>query len=217
MKKYTAEGHTHVLTDIIDFELNEEVKKEIRLKILYSDIEYIKPNGNCYIDTGFTPNQDTRIVTRVKVAHDSDNEFLFGVRSGVSSNTFCFSNYTSSKCRTHYYKTYLDFDIAHEDEIFIIDKNKNITIIGDNVIEHSYENFTCPDSLYLFCVNTNGEIENYSSAIIYSMQIYDNDTLVRDYVPIFHNLKDEYGLYDKVNDRFYGGQGSGKLIGGNFI
>lgn len=37
MKKYTAKGHTHILTDIVNFGLNEEIKKEIRLKILYSN------------------------------------------------------------------------------------------------------------------------------------------------------------------------------------
>ena len=37
---------------------------------------------------------------------------------------------------------------------------------------------------------------------LYSCQIYDNDTLIRDYVPCMDN-NGVYGLYDKVNGVFY--------------
>lgn len=214
MKKYVAEGHTHYLSDIVDFALRDEQQKAIRTSVLYDFVNYIESSGNCYIDTGFIPNQDTRIIAKFQHTADSDNEFLFGVRSSVSSNSFCFSNYTSGKYRTHYYKTYLDFDVEFNND-FIIDKNKNITTIGDNesVIEHDYAAFTCPLPLYLFCVNTNGTKENYSQAKLYFMKIYDNDVLVRDFVPVYHVFREVYGLYDKVNDVFYTNKGSGTFAG----
>ena len=217
MRKYVDENHTHEMKDIIDFSLSPEVKNEIRLSILYTFVDYIESDGKCYIDTGFIPNQDTRVISKAKLEHNSGNEFLFGARSAIASNTYAYSNYTSSKCRTHYNKTYLDFDLEH-DTTFTVDKNKNITTINDGinngVIEHEYAIFTCPVSMYLFCVNNNGAANSHSTASIYSMQIYDNDVLIRDFIPVYHNILGEYGLYDRVNDIYYPNKGSGTLTGG---
>ena len=43
-------------------------------------------------------------------------------------------------------------------------------------------------------------------------QIYDNDILVRDFVPCI-NAEGEYGLYDFVNSQFYGNVGTGSFTG----
>ena len=48
---------------------------------------------------------------------------------------------------------------------------------------------------------------------IYSCQLYDNGTLVRDFVPCV-NPYGEVGLYDKVTGGFFGNGGSGNLIAG---
>jgi hypothetical protein len=48
---------------------------------------------------------------------------------------------------------------------------------------------------------------------LYSCKIYDNGTLVRDYIPC--KLQDgSIGLYDKLNNKFYANKGTGEFIAG---
>lgn len=48
---------------------------------------------------------------------------------------------------------------------------------------------------------------------IYSCQLYENGTLVRDYVPCV-SPSGKVGLYDKVTKRFFGNSGTGSLVAG---
>jgi hypothetical protein len=49
---------------------------------------------------------------------------------------------------------------------------------------------------------------------LYSCKIYDNETLIRDYVPARSNSDNVLGLYDLVNDVFYTNAGTGTFIAG---
>jgi hypothetical protein len=66
--------------------------------------------------------------------------------------------------------------------------------------------------MYLFSVNQSGATQNTASFCLYSCQIYDNDVLVRDYLPC-RNSKNEVGLYDTVTGEFYGNDGEGAFDG----
>ena len=66
--------------------------------------------------------------------------------------------------------------------------------------------FTRSNNLHLFRSNTN----DTDGAYIYYLKVYDNDTLVRDYVPAL-NSDNKAGLYDKVTKEFYLPIGTGTL------
>ena len=56
----------------------------------------------------------------------------------------------------------------------------------------------------------------YSFVRMYNFKIYDNDTLVRDFIPVL----DDNGIpcmYDKVEDKFYYNMGTGQFIAGPVI
>ena len=42
---------------------------------------------------------------------------------------------------------------------------------------------------------------------LYSFKIWDNGVIVRDYIPVYSRENKQFGLYDKVNDKFYGSNG----------
>lgn len=184
----------------------------------YTRVEYIQSNGAEYIDTGFVPNHDTRLVMRVYFPLTGINMFLYGARLNSSSRSFCFSTYTSNVYRTHYNTAFLDFDpsIAYT-EPFTVDKNKNVTKLNDtHTVKHSYVEFDCPCSLTLCALNENGIVKNFSSAKCYSAKIYDKGTLVRDYVPCI-DPNNAVGLFDRVNGVFYGNEGTGSFVAGPAI
>ena len=188
----------------------------------YTQLEYIESTGTQYIDTGFKPNQDTRVVAEVELKIDGNNYFLFGARYSTSNNsttaaTFGFNAYQTFY-RTHYRDGYSDFASAVSyDGKFTIDKNKNVTTLNDKeVITRTYTTFSAPCNMVIFAVNTNGKVGTYGKAKVYSFKIYDNGTLVRDFIPC-KNPSGVVGLYDLVNDKFYPNSGTGTFIAGAVV
>ena len=52
-------------------------------------------------------------------------------------------------------------------------------------------------------------IQNIGRMKLYSFKMYDNDVLVRNFIPCKRNSDNEIGLYDEVNDVFYTNSGTG--------
>ena len=180
----------------------------------YTELEYIQSSGTQYIDTGFKPNQDTRVVINVTdVSASSGTASLFGGRTtnGVSS----FSMWAfSSVVRTDYGANVLQTTQPYA-TVQSIDKNKNITILNGTEYTQTYSTFQAGVSLTLFAVNDGkiGVDNRMVSMCLYSCQIYDNGTLIRDYVPA-SSSSGTVGLYDTVNGVFYQNAGSGAFTAG---
>lgn len=66
--------------------------------------------------------------------------------------------------------------------------------------------FTRSNNLHLFRPNN----RDTDGAYVYYLKVYDNDTLVRDFVPAL-NSNNQAGLYDKVTKQFYLPSGTGTL------
>ncbi len=192
-----------------------------RLPLGYFELTYIQSTGTQYIDTGIKPNQDTRVVCKAKAPTNSGSNFLFGGRTSISANKFSFGS-----SGDYYYVGYGNgtnvktSKVSKFSGIMFIDADKqNWTLVADSVIETitggTYSSFTSPVNLVLFACNTNGTLA-YGSDTIYSCKIYDNGTLIRDFVPC-KTADDEVGLYDLVNDVFYANKGTGEFVGGELV
>lgn len=186
-----------------------------RLPKEYQEVECIQSSGTQYIDTGFIPDQDTRIVMNVLLPIQSTTQFMFGSRASSTSRTYSFTC-NSTKYRSHYNTSWTEFAAsASYTTPFVLDKNKNVTTLnGEHTVTETYAAFTCPYSLILFGVNDSGTIKASAIATLYSCQIYDNGTLVRDFVPCYRKADGAIGLFDVVNKLFYTNGGSGTFIKG---
>ena len=69
--------------------------------------------------------------------------------------------------------------------------------------------------MYIFACNNNGALYAPCTAKIYYCKIYENDSLVRDYVPCIDTQLGVAGFYDLVDNRFFGNKGTGLFIYGN--
>ena len=178
----------------------------------YTPLEYIRSSGTQYIDTGYIPNQDTRVYAEcVLPIASGSTQALFGSRVISSSSQYQFVT-QGGYYRTDYNTTINNFtQTSFGDTKFYIDKNKNITDVnGQYNIEQTYGTFTCPGNMYIFATNNNGSVYGYASAKLYVLKIYDNDVLIRDFIP----AKDEIGnagLFDKVEEKFYYNAGTGSF------
>lgn len=173
----------------------------------YTKIEYLESDGNSYIDTGFKPNQDTRVVIDVQLLTENPTIYqgLFGARNEnkdqlwvlyyYSNNSwaFRFGNNTANK--------YIPASGA-TDRV-TIDVNANTMTIGGTSVTAPTSSFSSSYTMWLFAVNNAGMSKHESGpARLYSFKIYDNGTLVRDFIPAM-NASGEAGLYDLKNDVWY--------------
>ena len=167
----------------------------------YTKIEYLESDGNSYIDTRFVPNQDTRVKMSILASGLSGETYAYGARNSAGSNAFL--------CALE--PTVITFGYAIQyrtyegviDGRYDIDQNKNIMTVNGTEISGNYvESFSSESNLTLFGRNTAGSVEKLSAIKLYSCKIYDNGTLVRDFIPAM-NASGEAGLYDLKNDVWY--------------
>lgn len=164
----------------------------------YTKIEYLESDGTQFIDTGFKPNQDTRVIcdylvdtkpnTSRAVYGCTDGSKYYGVFLAASDFTNVWYN-TANK---------YDKSVAGR---WLIDQNKNVATINGDTLTWSAATFQFEYSLFLFACN-GPNVTYVGASRIYSFKIYDNDVLVRDFIPCT-NPDGISGLWDSVNDVFY--------------
>lgn len=176
-------------------------------------VEYIESTGTQYIDTGFKPNNNTRIISDCEVVSASGLMNPFGAwNSGKNAFIFLTTN-TLDNAYLYYGSQELSGNFFFSGR-HLVNVNKNTLIIdGSNIVSANQETFSCSYNIYLFGFNNDGTILNQASSIrMYSCQIYDNDILIRDYVPAKQN--GVYGLWDKKGKKFYSSASNTQFIGG---
>ena len=99
-----------------------------------------------------------------------------------------------------------------------LDKN-NLYVDGVLKNTWTYASFTTNYNALLFArkVNSNGAIQERSKMRLYNCKIWDNGTLIRNFIPCYRISDNELGLYDLVNNVFYTNQGTGTFIKGNIV
>lgn len=188
--------------------------------VTYREVEYIQSSGTQYIDTGFTPNQDTRVVCRTRLPLNSKTNWLFGSRYSTDERKYAFAASSANYYSAHYNTENPRFDKTLTPAgVFTVDFNKqNIGIIADGVTytttsTPTYAAFDTPSSMLLFACVTGDSVTCGSSAI-YGCQIYDNGKLIRDYVPAI-NPSGAAGLFDRVTKQFHANAGTGSFSAGS--
>ena len=180
----------------------------------YTELEYIQSSGTQYIDTGFKPNQDTRVVTKFDMIQtDTAWRKLWGSGSGSYNLDFALWNSGTTKLQS-YYGTKTNDAVPITGMSLNVDANKNIWKYSGETITFDKNNFTCAYSMYIFNVNKDDNSQYFPGMMkLYLFKIYDNDVLVRDFIPC-KNPSGAIGLYDSVNNQFYQNAGSGTFIAG---
>lgn len=184
----------------------------------YTQVEYIQSDGNQYVDTGFKPNQDTRVVMDFELLSVTGQyaDPIFGVRTSASSNAYYFWCSGTLVAAEQYQSGYNNGSVylaAQRVGRHTVDKDKNVTTVdGVTTAQSAYAAFTASWNLLLFQSYNNGSLYSQTTHMrLYACQLYDDGTLIRDYVPCI-NPSGEAGLYDTVNAVFYGNAGTGSFL-----
>lgn len=185
---------------------------EVGLPEGYLQLSYIQGSGTQYIDTGFKPNNNTRVVMDVESVADGTFAF-FGTRDTETTNAYILWQLSSTSIRSDYGANQVQQTVDSTKNRIVIDKHEASCMYGSISIENESSTFSCSNNLLLFTTSTGGTVdERKASAKLYSCKIYDDDLLIRNFVPV-KNDSDQVGLYDLIEEKFYANAGTGAFTG----
>ena len=176
----------------------------------YTQLNYIQSSGNQYINTGFTPTANTRVTMDFQLTTaGTGNRALFAVAGQFSFRWYgSGSVFRSNGNNNADFQTGIDGTARHR-----VNKTATTcTLDGAYSIKNTAGTVSNP--LYLLAQNTGSGVSNYASAKLFACRIYENGSLVRDFVPCT-NASGTVGLYDTVNGAFYSNAGSGTFTSGD--
>lgn len=179
--------------------------------------DYIMHTGNSgLIDTRFIPNQDTRVITEIWQSpyRTATWQELFTARLSTSSSQYgldviCADN--GGYPRTSYGSKVYDSPAMNVYQRMIVDKNKSVTTITKEEDSTVLWNTTATaatfnSKYYLWYGGKNkGAQTSYSGDYCgntFGFKIYDNDTLINDFVPAIHP-DGTCGFFDTIGKRFW--------------
>lgn len=200
--------------------------KQMLLKYInsYTELEYIVMDGYSYINVEYYPTNNTHIIIDIK--NDSvqinPTHVIVGSRTteSIASTTIWVMSVNS--LRFDYGTKNANVDFSNSGVRFTIELDKNVGKINSNTVA-TFDDTVPFVSKYPLTVgtvhSTKGDIDSNGydnrrfKGNVYSLKIYDNDTLVRDCVPA-QNVDGQVGLYDLVENKFYGNSGTGSITAG---
>lgn len=179
-------------------------------------IEYIQSSGTQYIDSNFIPKATTRTIMKAEPMSWSAWSAFFGTRNTTAptaSQAYIAAIPAATLYRSDYFGSSLTAETPTVMQVTNIDKNKNICSFNNIIITNTSSTVNATTNMFLLALNDVGTAKYFLNAKLYSCQIYDGNTLVRDFIPI-KTITNIYGLWDKVNKVFYKNAGTGAFIGG---
>lgn len=187
-----------------------------RLPSAYQEVEYIESSGTQYIDTGIIPTSNTRVVADVSGLTGNINGSLWESYS-TSDDEYGLLNVSAYPTfRSDYGSSEVNKNIAiSSNTVYHIDMNKNVTTINGEAMTNTASTFSGNKSLYVFARNANGNVDlKHPNAKFHSMEIYENNTQLRNFIPCYRKSDNEIGMYDTVSDTFFTNQGTGAFTKG---
>ena len=187
---------------------------------------YLQSTGTQYIDTGFKPTANTEMEVAMSSATSggtypeiscgsrvgaNDSAFVIYARAHGNNSGFALGNYTNI------FYVQVDPTIKHIYKL----SSPTTSCQVDGVLASSFLTSFDGNSydIYLFGFNNGGNPTQYQYRLgqIYYVKIWDNDTLVRHFVPVPSGLVigdftcPSNSMFDLVNQQFYDNAGTGNF------
>lgn len=171
-------------------------------------LEYIESTGTQYIDTGVFPSNNLKI--NIKACYtNSNSSYMLGSDNAYNAGIHI---RLDSKYIGIFGGSIMNTGVVSQVNVPVTITLQNNKIYVDGQLKGSG---TTQDvskysksSIYVFCTHRGGEAKYNASMRLYELQMYDGDTLIRDFIPILDENDVAY-LYDKVEKKFYYNSGTG--------
>ena len=185
----------------------------------YKRLEYIQSSGTQHIYTGVTvgPSNYNKIkfsVTAEKIGQGTGSSTSAWMTDGASNSSLfyigVYNNLVYYGCGTQDVNTGISYSGGKC--TFTLDaKNEKVSVTGHDDTSATIGIFSNTVTLYL-CAFDYFTIRHFAQKL-YGCQIYEDDVLVRDFIPC-KTTAGIVGLWDDVNSVFYGNAGTGTFTAG---
>ena len=188
---------------------------------IYQQLVSIESTGGAYINTGYRAKRNTRIVAHFYTGTRTSNwsQFFGAADKDISMSTGLLLRYYNNENRLNAFfcggkaaagdwsKTDLHVELTTE----------GMTLNGEYFpMAEKYTDNPYAADLCIFCGNNGGNIQRPQNCRLYSFKIYEDETLVHDFVPARRLDDDVLGLLDLASPSgaFHAKQGSGSFTAG---
>ena len=169
----------------------------------------IESTGTQYINPGITIGNDIKVIADFKYTEISTSR-LFGATNGTLYYQFGINdqNFVGQPNNNGNFQNILADTNRHT---VILDAISGLFQLDDT--QYTLQTSTNSNSrpLSIFARNNQGTPDNYAKAILYSLKIYKNNVLVRNFIPVIQKGSIEFGLLDLVEMKFYKNSGTGSF------
>ena len=199
---------------------------------LDSYVEYIQSSGTQWIDTGVIGKSTVNMAADVMVLSSAGSSCLIGERPDTGSKIkqrlgiWINNSYKwALNCGT--IDTSWIGSISYQNSRCVVSNENGRLWVAVNggtptkIHNGADQSFTSSLTLTMFFLNTTAGLDQGDtrliSARVYGLTLHDSGTLVRDFHPCRVTITDtdagtsvtKYGLWDEINDRFYGDRSGG--------
>ncbi len=180
-----------------------------------AEVDYLESDGNSYIDTGLKASSELGILAHIQNSNGGQN-WLFGGGNAYSDSEYGFlANYSQSYSYFYFNDRIIGKRLLYTQQIEL-NGDKNVMLVGSDVYSATSATFTSNNNVYLFAHNRGGSQVSKSTGVrIYDFKIYQNSTLVRDFIPV--RIGQVGYMYDKVTKQLFANKGTGNFILGNDV
>ena len=209
------------LVNITDAILNKKI-------LPYTELQYIKSTGTQYINTGFYPRTTNVNITTESKFNKANSNFsadhcVLGARTGTGpTQGYKLPNFYGSileyqgLCQAGEFSGSYSANTDYIVKCEVKPGSQNWYVNG--VLNKSLTNSTSSSNpggnLFMLALNASGSPTWYFRGKLYYCKIWQDDVLVRDFIPVKRRLDDIICVYDKVNEQFYTNAGSGVFTPG---
>ena len=184
----------------------------------YQRVEYIQSTGKQYIDTGVSLSSGTRMVADIVFKDGTANTYS-GAHILANDNRYFFGSMRKDFYHFGVAKQNLRTSFAYGGrdivECYWASGNSYMNVNNGTPFTRN-ETFTDDSSykFYMFGANRDGTGATLANITAYSWKWYQNDVLVRDFIPVKRIGDGEVGMFDAVNRVFYTNAGTGDFVAG---
>ena len=179
-------------------------------EVRYEELEYIESSGTQYIDTGYPATSTCKYELKISKQIES------GGTMGSDDHWGGFLMYNSIRdgYRFHLPDSLYDVNGISDSILNITCSSDGLTINGQAGTKTN-DNNSYSGNIKIWPKYSGGY--NRGKCKLYSCKIYNNNVLVRDFIPVKNSETGEVGLFDKVESTFYTNQGTGNFITGPVV
>ena len=177
-----------------------------------TELAYIEGTGSQWLDTEYYPNNTTRVECGIHWVANTGDSFLYGSRKSYGGDAFGLHNsyapfgsdYGAGFNGSCLFGNY--HDVVHDVNGVFVDGVQQYR-------EFPAQTFTSPVTFRIFrLAQSGGFYGSVGQAFkIHYFKIYDNGTIVRDFIPVL-DWDDVPCMYDKVTDTLFYNQGTGEFL-----